>query len=216
MEVTIILIYNHKNILDIVEGYYSNKISQYGTTPKGVDWNSLESQESRFKQLLKICNKKSSFSINDYGCGYAALYQYLCDNSFDCDYYGFDVSSAMVNDAKQLFNNRRNFVVSIGSSAERVSDYSVASGIFNVKLNIDNSTWGKYIISVLDDMNRMSTKGFSFNCLTSYSDLEYMKEELYYGDPCYFFDHCKRHYSRNVALLHDYGLFEFTILVRKE
>jgi hypothetical protein len=30
-----------------------------------------------------------------------------------------------------------------------------------------------------------------------------------------FFDHCKRNFSRQVALLHDYGLWEFTILVRK-
>jgi len=29
------------------------------------------------------------------------------------------------------------------------------------------------------------------------------------------FDYCKRTYSRDVALLHDYGLYEFTILVRK-
>jgi hypothetical protein len=30
------------------------------------------------------------------------------------------------------------------------------------------------------------------------------------------FDICKRKFSRNVALLHDYGLYEFTILVRKD
>jgi hypothetical protein len=207
---------DHKNILNIVDRYYSDKLSKFGTTPKGVDWNSLESQQLRFEQLLKICSEEDRFSINDYGCGYAALFKYLNDNNFNCDYYGFDISSGMVNTARQLYSNYPKFTVSLGSSAEKVTDYSVASGIFNVNLNIDKPTWEKYIISVLDDMNRMSTKGFSFNCLTSYSDLEYMKEELYYGDPCYFFDYCKRHYSRNVALLHDYGLFEFTILVRKE
>jgi hypothetical protein len=26
---------------------------------------------------------------------------------------------------------------------------------------------------------------------------------------------CKRRFSRNVALLHDYDLYEFTVLVRK-
>ena len=38
---------------------------------------------------------------------------------------------------------------------------------------------------------------------------------LYYADPGRLFDLCKRRYSRNIALLHDYGLYEFTILVRK-
>ena len=206
---------DHKNILNIVDRYYSDKLSKFGTTPKGVDWNSLESQQLRFEQLLKICSEEDRFSINDYGCGYAALFKYLHNNNFNCDYYGFDISSGMVNTARQLYSNYPKFTVSLGSSAEKITDYSVASGIFNVKLNIDQSKWKNYIISVLDNMNRMSRKGFSFNCLTSYSDLEYMKEELYYGDPCYFFDHCKRYYSRNVALLHDYGLYEFTILVRK-
>ncbi|MBC7939785.1 MAG: class I SAM-dependent methyltransferase, partial [Chitinophagaceae bacterium] len=38
----------------------------------------------------------------------------------------------------------------------------------------------------------------------------------YYPDPLDLFDVCKRRFSRNVALLHDYGLYAFTILVRKE
>jgi hypothetical protein len=51
--------------------------------------------------------------------------------------------------------------------------------------------------------------------LTSYSDPERMRPELYYGDPRFFFDRCKRDYTRNVALLHDYDLYEFTIIARK-
>jgi hypothetical protein len=51
--------------------------------------------------------------------------------------------------------------------------------------------------------------------LTSYSDEDKMRAHLYYTDPTWAFDLCKRRYSRHVALLHDYGLYEFTILVRK-
>jgi len=64
-------------------------------------------------------------------------------------------------------------------------------------------------------MNEYCEKGFSFNCLTSYSDDDKMKDYLYYANPMELFDLCKRKYSRNVALLHDYDLYEFTILVRK-
>jgi hypothetical protein len=42
-----------------------------------------------------------------------------------------------------------------------------------------------------------------------------MKPHLYYADPCDLFDLCKRRFSPQVTLLHDYGLYEFTILVRK-
>jgi hypothetical protein len=43
-----------------------------------------------------------------------------------------------------------------------------------------------------------------------------MRADLFYADPCVYFDLCKRRYSRQVALLHDYGLYEFTLIVRKE
>jgi hypothetical protein len=65
-------------------------------------------------------------------------------------------------------------------------------------------------------MNDHSSRGFAFNMLTSYSDPERCRNDLYYGDPAYFFDLCKRNFARNVAVLHDYGLWEWTILVRKE
>ena len=59
-----------------------------------------------------------------------------------------------------------------------------------------------------------SRRGFAFNLLTSYSDVDRRRPDLYYADPLAYFDHCKRTFSRNVALLHDYGEWEFTILVR--
>jgi hypothetical protein len=41
-----------------------------------------------------------------------------------------------------------------------------------------------------------------------------MRADLYYADPLFFFEHCRQRFSRRVALLHDYPLYEFTILVR--
>jgi hypothetical protein len=64
-------------------------------------------------------------------------------------------------------------------------------------------------------MHRVTRHGFSFNCLTAYSDPDKIRPDLHYADPCALFDLCKRKFSRNVALLHDYDLYEFTILVRK-
>ena len=94
--------------------------------------------------------------------------------------------------------------------------YSVASGIFSVKMEHNESEWLSYILSTLEQMNEKSIRGFSFNMLTKYSDKEYMKDNLYYVDPLFIFDYCKRNFSKQVALLHDYGLYEFTILVKKD
>jgi hypothetical protein len=57
--------------------------------------------------------------------------------------------------------------------------------------------------------------GIAFNLLTSYSDPDRMRSTLHYGSPSRYFDFVATHCSRRVSLLHDYGLFEFTILVRR-
>jgi hypothetical protein len=103
----------------------------------------------------------------------------------------------------------------VGSADELTpADYTVASGIFNVKLDVPVDEWREYVLSTLETIARLSSKGFAFNMLTSYSDADKMRDDLYYGDPRFFFDLCKREYSRHVALLHDYGLYEFTMIVR--
>jgi hypothetical protein len=83
-----------------------------------------------------------------------------------------------------------------------------------LRLTTKDENWRAYILETIKNFADLSTKGFAFNMLTLYSDAEKMRPDLYYGDPTFFFDHCKRNYSRNVALLHDYELYDFTILVR--
>ena len=106
--------------------------------------------------------------------------------------------------------------VSLNSEAEIPrSDYVVESGVFNVKQSNSEAEWTKYIINTLNKMNNLAEKGFACNFLTKYSDTEFMRPHLYYADPLFIFDYCKKNFSRNVALLHDYDLYDFTIIVRK-
>jgi len=95
------------------------------------------------------------------------------------------------------------------------SDYIISSGIFNVKLNNTNTEWLKYCLETMHIINDRTIKGFSFNMLTKYSESSFMKDNLYYADPLYIFDYCKKNFSKYVALKHDYPLYEFTIIVRK-
>jgi len=60
-------------------------------------------------------------------------------------------------------------------------------------------------------VNRVSRKGFASNFLTKYSDLEKVRPHLYYADPLFLFDYCKRNFSRNVALLNDYDLYDLGV-----
>ena len=50
--------------------------------------------------------------------------------------------------------------------------------------------------------------------LTRHSDVDRREARLFYADPVDTFEYCRNRFSRHVALLHDYPLYEFTILVR--
>lgn len=205
----------HK-ILPSVAQYYTTKIEKYGPTPKGVDWNSLESQELRFEQLLKLCINDNNFSINDYGCGYGSLADFIKKKEIVFQYHGFDISKQMILKARELHKGIDYFIFSNNESSLKVADYSIASGIFNVKLDNCNKDWKNYILYTLKKIGDLSKKGFAFNMLTKYSDKDRMRSDLYYGDPLFFFDFCKKKFSRFVSLLHDYPLYEFTMVVIKK
>ena len=200
--------------LDQVKSYFDQRIREHGASPRGSDWNSDTSQNLRFDQLLKIVDAKS-FSILDYGCGYGALADYLTLQGLDADYYGYDILESAIETARTAHAGkaRRSFSYEIAKLP--ICDYVVASGIFNFRGEQSFEDWTEYTLSVLDEMNRLSRSGFSSNFLTKYSDADRMRPDLYYADPTFIFDYCKRHFSRNVALLHDYNLYDFTILVRK-
>ena len=42
-------------LLEPIARYYAGKLSLHGATAPGVDWNSSESQERRFTELLRLC-----------------------------------------------------------------------------------------------------------------------------------------------------------------
>ncbi|NER93864.1 MAG: class I SAM-dependent methyltransferase [Symploca sp. SIO1B1] len=206
---------NLNELIRNVEQYYNNKILTYGATAKGVDWNSKESQLLRFEQLLKICDGQNYFSINDYGCGYGALPEYMTNQGYNFTYFGYDISSQMLSKAQELYKNHKNIFFYEQKSEMKVADFTVASGVFNVKQQIENIHWENYILETLTELSNLSLSGFAFNVLTKYSDCDKMRSNLYYGDPCFFFNYCKIHFAKNVALLHDYNLYEFTIIVKK-
>ncbi|MFP3889654.1 class I SAM-dependent methyltransferase [uncultured Ralstonia sp.] len=204
-----------KDLLSPVARYYTEKLQQHGTQPRGVDWNGVDGQLLRFSQLCKVLDVGRPFSVADIGCGYGALFDFLeaLDKRFE--YVGVDISAAMIDAAKALYAGKPQASFVVGTEPLAPVDFAIASGIFNVRLNSDAHEWRTYIETTLDMMHRVTRHGFSFNCLTAYSDPDKIRPDLHYADPCALFDLCKRKFSRNVALLHDYDLYEFTILVRK-
>jgi len=210
-----------KNNLD---QYFREKLEQHGANARGVDWNSEERQRLCFSQILKVCRDSQTcawdqeFSLLDYGCGYGALAEYLAAEAVPIqEYVGYDLSQPMVEaarEAKWSLGDRVRF--EFEEPIDETFDYVVASGVVALKLQADESAWKDHVAATIERIWKMARKGISFNSLTSYSDAERMRPDLYYPDPRELFDFCKTRLSRQVALFHDYGPYEFTITVRRE
>ena len=203
-------------ILSSVSDYYTAKLREHGATAQGVDWRSPESQRLRFAQLLTVIEPTAEYSLLDYGCGYGALVDDLLERGRPFSYVGFDIAPEMVEAGRRRHAGVPGITFTSDKSQLEPADYAITSGIFNVRFGVDDATWQRYVEACIDDLARLSRRGFAFNLLTSYSDADRMRPDLFYADPAAFFHLCKTRYSRHVALLHDYGLYEFTVLVRTE
>ncbi len=205
---------NNRTVGSKIRSYYADRLAEFGTTPAGVDWNSIEAQVTRFDQITKLLPQRH-FSVLDFGCGYGALFDFLRTKCSDFTYVGFDLAPEMVSAAKSSHKGE-------GSArfVDRVediptADFVVASGIFSVKTDVPDDEWRSHIHDTIRLMNVYARKGLAFNLLTSFSDIDRRRPHLHYADPHEYFD-LARTYSRWVSILHDYGLYEFTILIRKE
>ena len=198
--------------------YFEEKLDIYGATPKGVDYNGPEAQALRFEQLVKVIDSSRKFTVIDYGSGYGAMYDFLHQKGWDFEYYGIDLIEKMVLAGREAHKGFLNAHFTTEEKDVPSVDYLLAGAIFNIKMKVPYTEWQDFTLRTLRNMDTLCSKGFSFNMLTKYSDADRMAErpDLFFGDPLLFFDFCKRNFSRNVALLHDYGLYDFTILIRKD
>jgi SAM-dependent methyltransferase len=203
---------SRSDLLQQTRQYYDHKLAEYGPTARGVDWNSEESQRLRFRELVRLIEGAPDARVLDYGCGYGALRSYLRERGHRGPYVGFDISERMIDIARIQAGDDQACFTTERTALERV-DYTLASGIFNVKQGASDEEWRQYMLDTIDELAELSISGFGFNVLSRYSDPDRRRPDLYYADPLDVFDHCKRHVSRFVSLLHDTPLYEFTLLV---
>jgi hypothetical protein len=102
----------------------------------------------------------------------------------------------------------------VGAEPDDGADFAIASGIFNVKGDVPNETWTRYVHDTINILARAGRRGFCFNVLSLSSDPDRRRPGLCYLYPVWMLRHCLSHYGRSVSLLQDYGLYEFTVTVR--
>ncbi|WP_156382187.1 MULTISPECIES: class I SAM-dependent methyltransferase [unclassified Aureimonas] len=202
-------------MLSKVAAYYAGRLAEHGATPQGVDWNGQVGQDLRHQQFLRMIEDPSA-SVVDLGCGFGDFLRFLRDRGHSGDFIGYDVASEMIERAHQLYGEGADRRWVVGTTPEPGSvDYAVASGIFNVRGDVSLNTWDKYFQNTIMALSRTARRGFAFNVLSLSSDPERRRSNLYYADPVQTLSWCLSQFGRRVALLQDYGLYEFTMIIRQ-
>jgi len=205
---------DHANILENVAAYYSTKIQEFGPTSKGVDWRDESSHVIRHRQFLYLIREEFDAHICDLGCGYGHFLSFLRASGFTGQYTGYDISPDMLAAARAHHGDNDKQRWKLASKPEGRYDFTIASGIFNVRPGAEESAWETYIFDTIEVMHRASDRGFAFNLLSTSSDPDRRRQDLYYADPVKFLVSCTSRYGRRVALLQDTDLFEFTMIIR--
>lgn len=207
----------NNDIYSSISQYFERTLSQYGPTAKGVDWKDESAQELRFKQLVKVLpdGLDEQETVVDFGCGYGQFFSYLKSQNLSLDYIGFDCLPSMIEQAETLYKGQEKCRFVCGNKFNIDCHYLVASGVFNFRGNFSNEDWTDFVLTELSRINAHTQKAFALNFLTAYSDQDRMREDLYYAQPEFLLNHCLKNFSRQVALLHDYGAYEFTLIVKK-
>lgn len=209
---------NRSRLLAPIAKAFGRRLAECGPTPKGVYWSTHDGQALRFEVLLGIIAPADAaagqVTINDFGCGYGALFDRLEDDPclIDGRYTGYDISPAMIAQAHARINDRRaDFVQS--ASATRKADYSLVSGTYNMSMTAPAHEWRDFVFDSLRDLWKQTGKGLAFNMLAgSGAD---RPGGLYYANAGEYFDFCTAALSRNVELVQGYGLDEWTLFVRR-
>lgn len=200
-----------------VGGYYTGTLAAHGATPRGVDWSCKPTQELRFVQLLKLCPFDAPFSLNDLGCGYGALRGFMRQRHrrAQVDYLGIDLSSAMIEAARERWGQLPQTRFESTAAAPRIADYSVASGVFNVRLHHADADWEPWVASTLRSLHASSRKGFAVNFLAPPQTGEESPPELYRPDIGQWTRYCETTLHSVVVPLTGYGMREYTLLVSR-
>jgi SAM-dependent methyltransferase len=202
------------SIVSDVAAYYASKLALHGPTPQGVDWNGQASHELRHRQFLRLLDGAPDASILDLGCGYGDFLRFLRSEGHRGPFIGYDVAASMIAEATRLHGESADCRWRVGAEPAETADFAVASGIFNVKGELSTEIWANYVRETIDILARAGRRGFAFNVLSLSSDPERRSGTLYYADAPEMLSYCLLRYGRSVALLQDYGLYEFTVVVR--
>jgi ubiquinone/menaquinone biosynthesis C-methylase UbiE len=180
--------------------FYKNSYNKYGTSAKGLHWNSKETQFLRFEIITNYIQSLKDSSIIDIGCGFGDYLVYIKEQNMQIkNYLGLDCEDFLIKIALQKHQNTKFLLCNFLKEDIPNADYLICSG----GLNLLNK---KEFLFAIKKCFEVSNKGFVFNFLINKSLHELSEEEIYF--------YCKG-LSSKVIISEDYLFNDSTIYIEK-
>lgn len=199
--------------------HYESCLENFGPTANGMDWPNLSDLKKRFKVLTSIADHDSTgSSLLDLGCGAGLLIDYLRENQIldSFNYYGVDISPKMVKAAEDLHPKNTFEVRDIITNPfpDNQFDYVVMNGVLTEKQNMTQAEMINFAQEILLSAFKSCRKGVAFNVMSSHVD--WKRDDLFHWELDKVVSFLVKKCSRNIRIFMDYGLYEYTIHLKKQ
>lgn len=168
----------------------------------------------RYSKLSQVFDKDTTFSVHDVGCGLGHYCLYLKENFRDRKiiYSGSDVVPEFVTYCRKNFISSKFYTRDLLKiNPKERYDYLIFGGTFYHKGHTPYKEMQAYVENVLENGFRMSKRGIAFNMLSSFSD--FCNTKYFYYPLPKLIEFVATKLSRHFEILHNYPLFEYTVLV---
>ena len=201
----------------IVE-HYEECARKHGATPAGVDWPSGADLATRFGVMLELLNEAGVQSeLLDLGCGPGLVLDYLnaTGNIGRVKYRGIDLSSEMVDMAQARWPRHEFSCRDIVAAPlpEQSVDVVIMNGVLTERVSLDVATMTSLAESLVAAAFRTARIGIAFNVMNAHVD--WQRDDLFHWPFDALAGFLRREVSPHYALRGDYGLYEYTCIVRR-
>ena len=144
--------------------FYAAALEKHGQTPRGVHWNSADSQRRRFEVLARFLPRDlRGAGLVDAGCGFGDFHTFLKQRgTLPGRYTGLDIMHDMVSEARKR-TGETVLECDVLSDPLPEADYYVCSGAMNILTRFETHLF-------ISRCFEASARGFVFNLLSGNDD----------------------------------------------
>lgn len=201
----------------ILSSTVEKSVAAQGVNP-GTVWldkqASVEKCVKRCEAVFRMLDPQRPFTVLDIGCGPGLAVPFLEERfgSVVEGYLGIDVSEPLIAEAKKLWPSHRFEVRDIIVDPLPLSfQYTVLNGVLTAKLSLSHNAMENFACDLLEHAWLATNEAMSFNVMSAHVD--WLRDDLFHWSLDRAASFCTTKLSRNINIIADYGLYEYTIHV---